>query len=259
MPDFAKQTRELLGKVHNECVDQVTALRFNPTGNNQLMTVSLYCSLVEYAGTLLAMWDKQRRTGFSSVFRSFLEGYVDLSNLLKSADFYFRKEASYHAEWLKVLRESKPTNPYLLGIADSPDLAEIAKKHEAELKALDDKGHKPISVFDSFKMADMEEEYHSLYRFECAEAHNDFRALLKRNVKTDKDGKVGVELYLVPSSDYYLARLDTTLALLLSATDGMHDKVGSKAKEKFAPLWEELRTLRKAQEKPKAADKPAGG
>jgi len=259
MSDFVNQTHALLEKVHNQCVDQIDSLRFDPTANNQLMTVSLYCSLIEYAGTLLTLSKGQRRTGFSSVFRSFLEGYVDFTNLLKSEDFYYRKEAEYHSQWLKVLAECKATNPYLMSIAESPDLAAVATHHKKELEALEDKGHKPIQVIESFKMADMIEEYQSLYRFECAEAHNDFRALSKRNVKIDQAGKASVELYLVPSPDYYLARLDTTLALLLSATDAMHDKILSKAKDKFATLWEELHTLRKAQEKSDPAEKRVAG
>jgi len=244
MSDNTKIMHTFVAKAHNEALKQIENLRFDPEGKNQLMGVSLYCSLIEYTGTLLTLSEHKRRTGFSSVFRSFLEGYVDLRNHMAVDDFYYRKEAAYHNEWIKVLAECKPDNPYLKGIAESGTLDERTKWHKDELKALDDNGHKPISVFDSLKMADMEEEYHSLYRFECAEAHNDFRALLKRNVKTSDEGKATVEVYLVPPADYCLTRLDTTAALLLDGCIRCHDKVGSKASEAFKGLFEELKKVR---------------
>lgn len=244
MNENTNRMHGFVAKAHNEALNQIGGLRFDPESKNQLMGMSLYCSLIEYTGTLLTLSEHARRTGFSSVFRSFLEGYVDLRNLMLADDFHFRKEALYHEQWLKVLDECKVDNPYLKGIAESEKLDEQTKWHKAELKALDENGYKPISVYRSFKLADMEQEYHSLYRFESAEAHNDFRALIKRNIKTDDDGTATVELYLFPPADYYLARLDTTAALLLDASIRVHEKVGSKASETFKGLNDELDKLR---------------
>jgi len=244
MPDPIKVLHDFIENAHNEALKQIANLRFNPEGTNQLMSVSLYCSLIEYTGTLLTLSEHQRRTGFSSVFRSFLEGYVDLRNLMTFQNFYFRKEATFHHEWIKVLADCKPDNPYLKGIAESEKLDDRTKWHKDELEALKGKGHSPISVHDSFAMAGMSEEYRSIYRFECSEAHNDFRALLKRNIKTDADGKATAEVYLVPPPDYYNARLDTTAALFLDISIRCHDKVGSKATDVFKSLLDELNELR---------------
>jgi hypothetical protein len=146
MADFVKQIHTLLSRTHNECLDQLKHLRFDPDVNNHLMIVSLYCSLVEYAGTILVLTEQGRRTGFSSVFRSFIEGYVDLQNLLRSEAFYYRKEASFHDEWRKVLQQVGTDNPYLKGIAESDKLDERLKWHIDTLKELADQGHAPIAV-----------------------------------------------------------------------------------------------------------------
>lgn len=244
MTNDAKVMHGFVAKTHQEALNQIEHLRFDADAKNQLMTVSLYCSLIEYAGTLLTLSEHQRRTGFSSVFRSFLEGYVDLRNLIEREAFYYRKEANYHEEWIKVLAECKPNNPYLKSIAESKELNERIQWHKDELQALKDNGHSPVSVHDSFSMVGMLEEYRSLYRFECAEAHNDFRALSKRNVKTGADGKSTVEVYLAPPTDYYLARLDTTAALLLDVSVRCHEKIESKAVAVFKELFVELNTLR---------------
>lgn len=229
--------------MHDECLNQLKHLRFDPDGDNQVVTISLYCSLVEYVGALLALTDKQSRTGFSSVFRSYLEGCAELKNLLSDDDFYFRKEATYHREWFRVLKKVGPDNPYLKGIGESENLAERTAKHSDRLKELEREGHPPMSIKKSFYKAGMKAEYDALYNFESGEAHNDIRALRKRNVKLDAAGKATVEAYMVPSPNYYLARLDHSLVLLLELSEAIHDHIKSKGKDAFKPHREAMDKL----------------
>jgi hypothetical protein len=89
----------------------------------------------------------------------------------------------------------------------------------------------------------MRAEYDALYNFECAEAHNDIRALLKRNVKLDADGKATVEAYMAPPPDYYLARLDHSLVLLIEASEAIHEKIHSTGNCAFKPHREAMMKL----------------
>jgi hypothetical protein len=262
MTDFLKDTCSALDKAHGECLQQLQSLRFVADAHNQLIAASLYCSIIEYVGTLLVLARERRRTGFSSVFRSFLEGFVDLNNMLKNDDFYFRKEASFHKKWKAFLRSVTADNPYFKAIADDPEsLEESLTRHSQRFSDLKAQGHHSIDVKDCFYKAGMMDEYNAIYRFECAETHNDFRILQSRNMKVDAEGKATVGAYIAPSPDYYLSRLDIAGDLLLKASEAIHDRMGSKAGEEFKPHREALEKLLNLrwEAMKAAAGKPAAG
>lgn len=235
-----------LSQSHEASLKKLRFLGFDSGARNQLHVVSLYCAIIEYSGTMLTLVENQRRTGFSSVFRSYLEAYVDLYNLLEDEEYYFRKKANYHNEWLKVLRECRADNEYLRGIAESKDLVSITESHQENLTKLRASGHTPVNVFESFAMADMQEEYHSIYRFEAAESHNDFRALMKRNIIEKEDGSLGVEAYQAPKDTYFHSRLDTATALLIDSGIRVHTKFETKAVNDLKEIFDAFTQLREA-------------
>lgn len=243
MADFLKDTCAALDKAHSECLEQLKHLRFVADAHNQLIAAALYCSLIEYVGTMLLLAREQKRTGFSSVFRSFLEGYADLTNMLKNDHFYFRKRAAFHRRYKKFLRNVSADNPYLKSIAEVDNLEEQLKRHCEGFTELKTQGHHSIDVKDSFYKADMMNEYEAIYRFECAETHNDFDALKSRSMKVDADDKTTVGVYLAPSPDYFFVRLDTAGDLLLKASEAIHGKVGSGAGKNFKPHREVLEKI----------------
>jgi hypothetical protein len=98
------------------------------------------------------------------IFRSFIEAYADLKNLHEKAEYSYYMDASYHKQWIKLLKEAKnKPNPYLKDISQVGNLDEQIQEHEKEFADLKNKEYNPLNVFQRFERAGMEDEYRSLY------------------------------------------------------------------------------------------------
>ena len=86
------------------------------------------------------------------MFRSILETHVELKNLYSEAEYGYYMQASYHEQWLKVLREAKKKpNPFLGDIAKSDILEPQLLEHQSELNSLKSKGYSPFNFISVLK------------------------------------------------------------------------------------------------------------
>src|SRR5262249_3519699 len=142
--------------------------------------VCLYASLIELCGGIIALVQSDRLSALPPVFRTFLEAYVDLKNVIQTPTYIKNCYAKHHAAWIKVLNNSQDPNPYLEGIRDHEDWKLALERHETELQRLTDEGFPPLKIVTRFEMADMSDVYRSVYLFESDGAHNSLQALISR-------------------------------------------------------------------------------
>jgi len=88
---------------------------------------------------------------------------VELKNLHERQEYWYYMEASYHKQWIKVLKEAKrKPNFYLEAISRMDSLDDQIQESEQRIARLKCKGYVPLSVFQRFEKAAMEDQYQSL-------------------------------------------------------------------------------------------------
>ena len=240
---------EFVKALHDEALELARHAKFNKSFRADGVVVCLYATLIEHTGSMLALSERRLRTGMSSVFRSFLEAYVDFTNLNHDASYAKHINAKHHKEWVKVLRASKKPNPYLKSIGEFEGRDETLRQDEADLAQLQKEGFAPLSAYDRFCKAKMEDAYHSLYNFESSQVHNDLRALINRHVARKGDDDYEIVLYRDTELKDFVTHLDSIAGLLLDATRQLHNRLKSDCDEQINKLDQQLANVRSQNSK----------
>ena len=115
---------------------------------------------------MLILMRNKAKLGIPSLFRTFLETYVEFHNLVREPKYGYYMDASDLKEWLRVLKAARDTeNPYLSTISALPNLPSIIFEKERQLQDLKAHGYNPLTIRQKFKRAEMLEEYLSFYNF----------------------------------------------------------------------------------------------
>lgn len=237
---------DYLKRLHDDALRLLPRIKFDKHHALHFALLSLYGSLIELAGCILILMDNRGRLGVPSVFRTFLETYVELHNLVRDANYGYYIDANDAKEWLRVLKAARDgKNPYLTGYAALPNLPEIIAKYEDELANFKTRGFQPLSIRDRFQRADMLDEYESFYNFLCAEAHSNKRALIGRHAEIGA-GDYDLVVYKNAPDAEYIEYLDSAAGLLVSATVSIHEQFESDAIEEIGAFRGVLDVVRKA-------------
>jgi hypothetical protein len=227
--DQAMEVKTYLGQLHDNCLEMLDSIKFDKYDSRHFCLMTLYSSLIELVGCIFILLNKNRKIGIRPLFRTFLETYVELQNLMQDPKYMNYIDANYVKEWLKVFIAARDTeNPYLAKIAASADLNISIEELEQQLKELKKKGYEPINIYRKFKQADMEEQYRSLYNFLCSDSHSSMRALISRHAEIDNKD-YGLVIYKDTPDETFLPVLDSAAELLVFATIRLHELLGSDA------------------------------
>ncbi|MEO5322843.1 DUF5677 domain-containing protein [Mesorhizobium sp. CC13] len=236
---------EFLKKLHNESMRLLATVKFDKRDQQDRLIMSLYMSMIEQAGSIILLIEKLKEAGVSAIFRSMLEAYVDLKNLANDSGYVGHLNAKYHEQWLKLMKEGHDNNnAFLAGLKDVPEFEKRMKSEREKLEALKASGRGPLTIFDKFKKAGVENVYRSYYNMLCADAHNDVRALVDRHLEVNGDDfeVVGYREVTLPDFEPIL---DSAAGSLMEATDVVHAYSKSGLDEEVKALRAELDAIRK--------------
>lgn len=233
---------DFLKYLHKECIRLSEPVSFHKNNSRHLYLVCLYGTLIELAGSLIILIESKRKRGIPVIFRSFLEAYIDLINLYEKAEYSYNMDATYHDEWIKVLKEAKhnTSNPYL---KDIPNLDEKIQEHEKKVVDLKNKGYNSLNIFQRFERAGMVNEYRSLYNFLSSDTHSSIRALIAHHLEIHEND-FNIVYYKEEPSEDFLRYVDSAVGFLINASLKIHSyfKTGSIAEiEKLAKRSNEIR------------------
>lgn len=235
---------DFLKQLHDDCIALSKTITFDKKHPRHLHLIGLYGSTIELSGCLITLIDKKMWTGVPPMFRSILEAHVELINLQAKAEYGYFMQASYHSQWLKLLREAKKgTNPFLSDIAKIKELDSQIPSQEKELAALKAKGYKPLMVVDRFQKAGLSNEYRSIYNSLSNDAHSSIRALISRHYEIEGDDFKVVYYKDKPIEDA-ITYIDSTAGVLLDSTGLIHDFFETESIEKVKNLAESLSKIR---------------
>ena len=231
---------KFIKRLHDDCIRLSVFIVFDKKYPRHRYIVGLYGSLIELTGSLIILVEKKHSTGVPSILRSFLEAYVAFVNLYADENYVKYMYASFHKQWLKVLREAKYNpNPFLKSISEFENIDAKINEHEKELDNLESKKFRPLNVFECFEKAGMVNEYRSLYNFLSNDSHSNIRSLENRHLEIYEN-----DFKLVYYKDNqlvdFLPTLDSTAGLLVDATLKIHQYFKTKSKSEIEKWYLEL-------------------
>ena len=136
-----------------------------------------------------------------------------------------------------------------------PDLSDLIAEKERQLKDLESKGYKPLTIKERFERANMVEVYRSLYNFVSSDCHSNIRALVERHVDLGDDDFTPV-LYKNPPDERFLWYLGPTAELLVSATIDIHERFETEARDEVRLFKNKLDEVIASELKPTVAGLP---
>ncbi|WP_369686629.1 DUF5677 domain-containing protein [Photobacterium leiognathi] len=73
--------KEILSEAITFSLKNVSNFEFKNRDEKQIYSVAIYCSIIELAQSFFTLIDTRNSTGSLSIYRTFLENYIDLKNL----------------------------------------------------------------------------------------------------------------------------------------------------------------------------------
>ncbi len=237
------QTVQFLKELHDGALDHSQSLHFDKKHVLHAVLVSLYGSLIEFTGCTLTLLENRGESGIPSIFRTFLETYVEFHNLVHSPTYGNHIDANDLKESIKRLKAAKRGNPYLAEIASRSDLLNLIDSMERQLRDLKSKEYEPLTIHERFKRADMIEVYESLYSLLSSHSHSNKEALVDRHVELGNDD-VTLVLYKNLPDERFEWVLNSNAELLVSATIDIHEYLQSEVVEEVRLFKDKLAEVR---------------
>lgn len=232
-------------KIHDESLRHSEKIVFDKRNSLHFNLIALYSSLIELSGCIIILIDKNGNIGVPTIFRTFIETYVDLYNLIEDPKYSYFMEASFAKEGMKKLKEAQTgENPYLTSINKLPNLKELIDQETQKLKDLKSEGYTPLTIESKFKKAKMEKEYRSFYNSLCSDSHSNMSALIDRHFEMISKDDFEVVCYKEANVDDFILYIENASILLVEISIIIHNLFKTESLEAMQILKEELQKIR---------------
>lgn len=179
---------EILKDISNNIKLSIEDIKYDSKNFQHILVVSLYGTIIEGVDSCITLYENSQYISIPVISRNILEAFVDLKNITMKTDYQNYMLLSYHEQRKKLFKNI---------IHDIINKSKKSKLDFKELKSqycdaiiesefLESKGFKSISIYNKFKMANLEEIYRSLYSILCQETHNNLSVLENRHIEKSK-------------------------------------------------------------------------
>lgn len=191
--------------------DKAVLFQFESRSKLAAYSMGIYCTLIELSDSFYTLIAHENYTGSLSIYRSFIENYVDLKNLELNGLYVNQLDHASYVQNQRILIAAKSGNDYLKSMAKYADdkLPEIKK----EIQRLKDNEEFKMcgSIKDKFYLAGMEQEHGGLYPTLCAESHCSLEAIIARHFEFDSsNNKVNLVIHnkdIGSNYEYYISNM----------------------------------------------------
>lgn len=184
----APPTIDILAEEHNFTLDIAGRLTFDKEHPWHRNLIALLGTMIELAGAMVVSERKNTGIAIRGLFRTYLETFVEITNLHQDRMYGENMDIAYLIEWNKSLKSARDGNPFLASIGQLPDINEKIRENEVRIDDLKKKGVTKLTVFERFQKAGMENEYRSIYNQLSSDSHSNIRALVDRHFELNDAG-----------------------------------------------------------------------
>jgi hypothetical protein len=203
--------RQILKETIDFSTDKAVLFQFESRSKLAAYSMGIYCTLIELSESFYTLIQTQNYTGSLSIYRSFIENFVDLKNLKLNGLYVNQLDFGSYEQNKRMFKAAKQGNPYLTSIAKYADnkIPEV----ENEIKLLKESNNFKLcaNIYEKFSSAGMEEEYRGLYPKLSAESHCSLEAIFSRHFEHDNmENKVNLVIHSKDTAtdyEFYIANL----------------------------------------------------
>jgi len=180
-------TQEVLKEAIEFTEKRVLKLHFEKGNKYHSVSLAVYCSLIELSKSFCRLSENALRAGALTLYRSFLEYFVDLKNLSLDQKYIYILELDHAKTKQRQFKSAQKDNPYCSSL--KPLSSQQLPKLKTEISGLKKKLKiNRVMIKDKFKKAKMLYEYEGLYSFLCSESHCNLSGLIDRHYRLSEDG-----------------------------------------------------------------------
>ncbi len=225
---------------------------FDNTKERNLYSVALLVTILELSESCIVLMSNSILSAVPAVFRSLLEAYVDLINMI-NVDYYYKiMEATYLKERTRTLGEAikkGKSNPYLEVLSSKEDIVDIYQSSLEKLTCLKNDGYLPIKIRKKFELAKADDLYVSVYSILSDESHNNLSVLGPRHVSITSNGMYKITLHKNYSFSTIAQYLHTIPGIIYHSCDSITDVVQKYNKNSLLLLKEYSDKIREGIDK----------
>jgi Family of unknown function (DUF5677) len=216
---------ELLELVIDSLTEKAAVLKFDSERHVDLIRMAMYGFHLDVVRSIGVLEHHEAHVAVRPLLRTLIEGHVDLLNMYKDPDFFFRYEAADSEQWMKILKAAQDEgNQSLAGLAADPLVKEIiANPEKSPMYANRTVGS--LSIFDRFAEVGLEHVYRGLYSFLCLSSHANMSTLTSRYIDLSSD-KPELQIFPAPNAGESAKDLKTAVSILLDAASKTHENYG---------------------------------
>lgn len=208
--------RDFLKEAIDFSTEKVVLFKFNSKSELAAYSMGIYCTLIELSDSFLTLVDNQKYTGSLSIYRCFLENYVDLNNLKIDPCYVNQLNYDSYRQDQRILKGAIKNNPYLKSISNNAeDILPLISVEIDNLKK--NKDYKICeSIKEKFVRSNMEDEYEGIYPTLSAESHCSIDAIIHRHFSINsmtgsmdisinsKDNRKDYKFYMANMTNYLI-------------------------------------------------------
>ncbi|WP_298441614.1 DUF5677 domain-containing protein [uncultured Ferrimonas sp.] len=177
--------RDILKETIEFSTEKAVLFQFNSKSKLAAYSMGIYCTLIELSDSFHTLMESQNYTGSLSIYRSFIENYVDLRNLNLNFLYVYQLDYDSYIQKQRLLKAAKENNLYLSSFSKCADGELIIISDEIKKLKKSNEYKLCYSVKDKFSRASMETEYKGLYPTLSAESHCSLNAIFSRHFSID--------------------------------------------------------------------------
>jgi len=192
------------------------------TGKQHLAAAALLATVLEMAYDFVLFFRRRGSISPKVILRSLMEAYVDTLNIARDADYLnYLYVAQLERDSLAYRRSKEPQaadNRYFgefltHGVENEARAADIERERQ-ELKA---KGYDLLTIRQRFERAGELDRYASVYYLLCGDSHHGLKALERRHLFFEEDGRPGIRLFKPEGLATLLIEADTVAGIVAIA------------------------------------------
>lgn len=236
-----------LPKAYHEIRNGLSNLSFDKGKRQDYHLVCLYATILEISQDCLLLCESysSRRfiVGLPILLRSNIEAYVDFLNLIKYKSYVDTMKASWLEEHIKLLQGtlSNQDSPYTKNLSNYGDTEKQLEIDKKELESLKLINKKPKNIAERFKLAELTNEYNSIYRILCSYSHNSPSALERRHVeRSEEDYRI---VLFKEDPEILLPYISTLCGILTHSSQCIHEFFKSSMEKDMEKLCEEFKVI----------------
>ncbi|MEX2693860.1 DUF5677 domain-containing protein [Rhizobium mongolense] len=239
---------EFLSYAFAEAYKHLTEVKFDKGSPLHRTIVSLYATIIEQTQDAIVLHRSGQHVTLDIILRATLEAFVDLENLCSDDTYLNHMKASFHEQWIKLAQHGVAGgNPFLQGFENNPEAAALLAQHRVDLDALS--LTPPLSVYERFCRAGMEDIYRSVYNSLCNETHNNIRALTNRHLRVEGEN-LELVIFDQPEAEGLASTLSSFIGILVRGSSIIHDYFGTDARAVINALVDEHQAFINHYEEP---------